>query len=140
MLCVQSGGRHMQRSGGPDIKVRYFDVPPLDLSADLRRSEPMRAVLEPEPGSNWVDLFYEFIHTSNALLIRAHPVIDDGAIVFSPDVDAARGTCILLKKLVAEVNARYRTRGFASPDDLQSREGHREKLAALAEALNRGED
>lgn len=43
----------MQRSGGPDIKVKYFDVPPLDPSADLRRSEPMRAVLDPEPGSNW---------------------------------------------------------------------------------------
>ena len=70
----------MQRSGGPDIKVKYFDVPPLDVTADLRRSEPMRAVLEPEPGANWTDLFYELLQTTDGLVTRSHPVIEHSAI------------------------------------------------------------
>jgi len=128
----------MQRSGGPDIKVKYFDVPPLDPTADLRRTEPMRAVLEPVPGANWVDIFYELLHTADPLVARSHPVIDDGAIVFSPSVEEANGTCILVKRLVLDVNAVYRTRGFGSPEALEARRKHREALAALAETLNRG--
>jgi hypothetical protein len=34
-------GVGMRRSGGPDIKVKYFDVSPLDPGADLRPTEPM---------------------------------------------------------------------------------------------------
>lgn len=47
----------MQRTRGPDVKVKYFDVPPLDPTADLRRTELMRAVIEPEPGANLTNLF-----------------------------------------------------------------------------------
>lgn len=127
----------MQRSGGSDIKVKYFDVPPLDPAADLRRSEPMRAVLEPAPGGNWKDVFYELLQTADALIARSHPVVDDGAIVFSPTVDEATGTCILLKRLVLDVNTAYRSRGFGSPEDLDARKAQRTALAALAESLNR---
>ena len=127
----------MQRSGGPDIKVKYFDVPPLDPIADPRRSEPMRAVLEPVPGANWVDIFYELLHTADPLVTRSHPVIDDGAVVFSPSVEEANGTCILLKRLVMDANSLYRTRGGGSPENIEARRKHREALAALADALNR---
>nr|WP_063573074.1 hypothetical protein [Luteibacter rhizovicinus] len=127
----------MQRSGGPDIRVKYFDVPPLDPTADLRRTEPMRAVLEPEPGGNWTDVFYELLGTADSLVIRAHPVIDDGAIVFAPTVEEANGTCILLKRLVMDVNTVYRSRGVGSAEDMEARRKHREALAALDETLNR---
>lgn len=129
----------MQRSGGPDIKVKYFDVPPLDTTADLRRSEPMRAVLEPEPGANWADLFYELLQTADGLITRSHPVIERGAIVFAPTVEEANGTCILLKRLVMDVNSTYRTRGFGSPETMEARQKHRAALAALADTLNRSD-
>jgi hypothetical protein len=51
----------MQRSGAPDVRIKYFDVPPLEGGADLRRAEPMWAMLDPPPSANWVDLFHELI-------------------------------------------------------------------------------
>jgi hypothetical protein len=129
----------MQRSGGPDIRVKFFDVPPLDPSADLRRTEPMRAVLEPQPGGNWTDVFYELLRTADPLIIRSHPVIEHGAIVFAPEVEEANGTCILLKRLVMDVNTTYRTQGFGSPEDMAARRRHRDALAALADSLNRSD-
>lgn len=129
----------MQRSGGPDIKVKYFDVPPLDPTADLRRSEPMRAVLEPEPGGNWMDVFYELLRTADPLIVRSHPVIERGTIVFAPEVEEANGTCILLKRLVLDVNTAYRSRGFGSLQDTEARKAQRDALAALADSLNRSD-
>lgn len=126
----------MQRTGGPDIRVKFFDVPPLDPTADLRRTELMRAVLEPKPGANWTDL-YELLMTADGLITRSYPVIELGAVVFSPQVEDANGTCILLKRLLMDVNTTYRSRGFGSSKDIEARQVHRDALAALAETLNR---
>jgi hypothetical protein len=131
------GGLGMQRTGGPDIRVKFFDVPPLDPTADLRRTELMRAVLEPKPGANWTDLFYELLMTADGLITRSYPVIELGAVVFSPQVEDANGTCILLKRLLMDVNTTYRSRGFGSSEDIEARQIHRDALAALAERLNR---
>jgi hypothetical protein len=42
-------------------------------------------------------------------VLKAHPVIAGGAIVFSPTVEAVKRTCILLKELVTDVNTTSRS-------------------------------
>ncbi|SEN09654.1 hypothetical protein SAMN02800694_2758 [Luteibacter sp. UNCMF331Sha3.1] len=126
----------MQRQGGPDVRVKYFDVPPFDPSADLRDREPMRAILEPAPSSNWVDVFVELLETADPMVRRSHPVLLDALITFFPAPEEARGTAILLKGLVQETNEAYRKRGFGDPGQVQKRKAIHSELQKLAASLN----
>jgi len=126
----------MQRSGAPDVRVKYFDVPPLEGGADLRRAEPMWAILDPPPSANWTDLFHDLVAEADPLLRSAHPRIEEGHVVFSPEAARANGTCILLKSLVLDVNSKYRLRGFGNEEHAAWRRQEHAALQRVAGQLN----
>jgi len=130
----------MQRSGAPDIRVKYFDVPPFEGSADLRRAEPLWAILDPAPSANWTDLFHEMVEEADPLLRAAHPRIEQGHVVFSPEAARANGTCILLKSMVLDVNSKYRVKGFGSEQHAAWRRQEHAALQQVADQLNEASD
>jgi hypothetical protein len=126
----------MQPSGTLDVRVKCFDVPPLEGGADLRRAEPMWAILDPPPSPNWTDLFHDLVAEADPLLRAAHPRIEDGHVVFFPGAARANGTCILLKGLILDVNSKYRVKGFGNEEDAARRRHEHAALQHLAGQLN----